>query len=174
MLFLSHLREGESSSSWQDAKGVLERVSTQSLFGELSTPQQVAELLETIRKKLAEIALDPYQTEHLINNLEKLLKAVCNSKLTDDSLADCEMVDVEQVYPSIPGDQKTTNSSVVALDEQGAGNVEESFLHDVESIASGNWVEFSQLNGNLRARYIGTVGPLNKLIFVNRDGLTGC
>ena len=160
VLFLSHLREGEASSAWQSARQVLDQVVDLSLLGKEFSPQIAEEFLNTVRLKLAEIALDPYQTEHLIRDMEQLMVAGARG-----SLENVERVCVEEVYPSIPGEQR------IVVGESGEESVEENYLHDAESIPAGNWVEFKKPGGCLRARFIGTAGPLNKLIFVDRQGL---
>ncbi|MCV6605950.1 MAG: DUF1631 domain-containing protein [Porticoccaceae bacterium] len=170
VLFLSHLREGSESTSWQRAKGIFEQVLNGCCAkGNRSCGDEAAEglkLVANIRSKLAEIALDPYQTEHLVRDLEKLLTA---ESVAD--VADSETVVVEQIYPAIPGEQKTLMpGDALPSMEKLSDAIEEHFLHDAETIPTGCWVEFSASGSGFRARYIGSAGPQNIHIFVDRQG----
>ncbi|MGS2724176.1 DUF1631 family protein [Porticoccus sp. GXU_MW_L64] len=165
VLFLNHLREGAESAQWRRAKTMFEQVLECSL-GNNGEQTCGVELAANIRSKLAEIALDPYQTEHLVRDLEKLLTLESpEGRSTSDAVA------VEQVYPAIPGEQKTLMPGDALPDMTQLGDtIEEHFLHDAESIPAGCWVEFSVPGGGLRARYIGAAGPQNIHIFVDRQG----
>ncbi|MDM3871063.1 DUF1631 family protein [Porticoccus sp. W117] len=166
VLFLNHLREGAESAQWRRAKAMFEQVLECCGGNGGAEETSGVELAANIRSKLAEIALDPYQTEHLVRDLEKLLTTESSAR---DSEADA--VAVEQVYPAIPGEQKTLMPGDALPDMKQLGDtIEEHFLHDAESIPAGCWVEFSTPRGGLRARYIGAAGPQNIHIFVDRQG----
>ncbi|UTW46429.1 DUF1631 domain-containing protein [bacterium SCSIO 12696] len=166
VLFLSHLREGQESAAWQSARLILQQVADAAV-GDASLVVNGIELVAGIRSKLTEIALDPYQTEHLIRDLERLL--VPGQSGVGETL---ESVTAEQIYPAIPGEQKTLMpGEAMPPVEQLSDTIEEHYLHDVESISPGSWVEFCQPKYQLRARYVGSAGPQNIHIFVDRQGI---
>lgn len=162
VMFYAHLREGPVSDAWRSAIQILDEVIDLSILGHEAFPLRKAmQLLESVRSKLEDVSLDPYQTEHLIRGMEQLLQAGIAG-----SISEMERIRVEEVFPDIPGESYSLENDI---DDE---DIAESHLHEIGSIARGAWVEFKQANNKRqRARFAGTVNPSDKLIFVNRKGM---
>lgn len=161
VLFLSHLRDGPGSDSWRASLHILDEVIDLSVLGhEAFSLRQAMQLLESVRNKLDEVALDPYQAEHLVRGMEQLLQAGVAGAINK-----LERQRVDSVSPSIPGEEDAEQDDVADQD------VDEAHLHDIESIERGAWVQFqTPEQGTRRARFAGLVGPGERLLFVNRTG----
>ncbi len=162
VMFHAHLREGAGSDAWRSAIQILDEVIDLSVLGHEAFPLRKAmQLLESVRIKLEDVSLDPYQTEHLIRGMEQLLQAGVAG-----TIAEMERTLVEAIYPDIPGEPFVQDDDI---DSEELG---ESHLHEIGSISPGTWVEIQKGdNKRQRARFAGVVNPSDKLIFVNRKGV---
>lgn len=167
VMFLAHLREGELSSPWNDSLKVLDEILSFAMpRGQVSEQLDQEKLIEEMQLQLEKAALDPYQIDFLLNGIKKLIDLRITRREKGKPDPNLKAVEVATVLLNIPGEP-------CDLQEQSSKQaVETKYLKQVDTLENGDWVEL--ITGDdvsRRARFAGTVGPAETMVFVNSRGV---
>lgn len=169
VLFMAHLREGESSRLWKESLSVFDKlVKLQQSPRSLRKPEAVVSVLEFVRERLEQISFDPYESGRFLGAFEQYFVGEGEQAL--DSITEQQILEllkshlVEMLDADIPG---TNIQEEIRREEE----LDTEAISKLNELRKGAWVEFPEPNNRtVRAKLAGVVGPSWRYIFVNQRG----
>ncbi len=170
VLFFAYLKRGTASDEWLNGLYLLDQLletvapapQRRSLAADREHCQQ---LIETLRQRLADVAVDNYEAGRYLGAIEQLLESRRESDGNAPAPADEALQDqyIEDLVVDLPGMRRTQPAF---QEEAGAGALEA-----VDALRRGTWVEFRDEGEQpVRCKLVGVIKPTTKHIFTNRKG----
>ena len=167
VMFLAHLREGELSSAWNDALNILDEILSFAMpRGQVSGQLDREQFMEDMRLSLEKAALDPYQVDFLLKGIDKLMHCRITGREQGKPDPNLKVTAISTLLLNIPGEPCKLK------EQQSEKTVESKYLKAIDAIENGDWVELVTGDDvSRRARFAGTIGPTETMVFVNSRGV---
>ncbi len=170
VLTLHFLRSGAKSKEWQDALNAMDR-----LIGTIEPKQdakerecmlrEIPELLEVMRKEMADIQCDQHLMSRLFKDMEKVHVECMQGKKVPASLVAPKDVLEKVLNPEKAEEPKKTKQG---MDQRESPK----YIKLAESIPLGSWLELKEKGGvKSRIKLLWRSSVSDNCLFVNRKGV---
>jgi hypothetical protein len=182
VLFLSYIQHGKDSERFNDDAGLIERLLWSVMpsddvghRNELIATLPV--LLETLRLGFTRVALNSFETDRWLEQLERLHLAKLSRKWavargpsqysSKTSARDAAAHPASMVH-SVPLSTQLDVEKADKIHQQASDEL----VSRIQTLRVGNWVDFRQDDGRIvRCRLAAVINGIGKYIFVNRSGI---